>query len=114
MNLKLFFYFLLLGIPVMGYAQSRQLTIKLEDSATLKPLSDVIVKLENTRCLNYTKANGECSFDLECLDADSISILLALPGEWKRYYILAALSYNASFTIFISKGQWQYQKKEDY
>jgi hypothetical protein len=111
MNTKIFIFSLLLAIPFYSYAQNKQLSIKVIDSVTSKPLSNILVFMENSNCDAITDSNGQCFLPLKCLKPDTICFIVRAPFVRKKFCLSTSSDYNATFIIPISRQKYLETRK---
>ena len=83
------------------YSQSRQLSIKIIDSATSEPLPSVGVKLVNTGYANVTDKNGKCEIDSRMMKGDTLCFLINAFYATRRFCILSNNNYSAEIVFRI-------------
>jgi len=103
MHIKLFIFSLLLVIPFYSNAQNKQLSIKVIDSVTSEPLSDILVFMENSNCDVRTDSNGQCLLSPKCLKSNTICFIVRAPFVRKKFCLSTSSDYNATFIIPISR-----------
>lgn len=111
MTIKIFIFSLLQTISFYGYAQNKQLSIKIIDSVTSEPLSDIIIFMENSDCYARTDSNGLGVFSPECLKSKSICFIVRAPFVRKKFCLSTSSNYNATFIIPISTEEFRKTKK---
>jgi len=103
MNIKIFIFSLLLAIPSYSNAQSRQISVKVVDSANSEPVGDVLVFMENSNCDARTDSNGQCVLSPKCLKSKTICFIVRAPFVRKKFCLSTSSDYNATFIIPISR-----------
>ena len=91
----------LINITSSCLGQTKQITIKVVDSATNQPLQSVSVKLLNTRYANITDENGKCQIDQTFLKGDTSCFVIEAFYATRNFCIIANKDYSADFIFRI-------------
>jgi len=112
MNIKVIFCILLLLFSVICHAQNRQISIKVIDSLTSEPVSDVLVFIENANCDVRTDSNGQCVLSPQCLKSSTVCFIVRAPFVRKKFCITTSSDYSSTFIIPISREKIKKLEKE--